>query len=287
MSDKLRFGEILVRAGVLDRETLDRVLREIGDSPADLGEVLVTRKLVDESTMLHAVGKALNLPSVSVEQATPDPRALQLVPRQLCAEYFLLPIEVERSRMGEHLHVAMANPADVRAIKQVTRQSRLRIRPLVASAREIRVAIARCYGEEAAPVAAEPAPSPPEIPVAPPSRASGAGTDHIFDFDVTDLSAYHDDPPTTPGGTNPELRAAPSGVDLSVGLPPAGLTSRHSTPALGSATSRHSTGSLNPVASRHSTPSLSVPNKTPPPPASSRTSRPPIGPLDAPAPRTL
>lgn len=148
MNEKQRFGEILVRAGVLDRAALDKVLAGLGDQAVDLGEVLVARKLVDEQAMLQAVGKALNLPSVGLEQAMPDERALALVPRALCARYHLIPIEVERSRTGEHLHVAMANPTDVQAIKAVTREARRRIRPLLAPARSIRAAVDRFYGGE-------------------------------------------------------------------------------------------------------------------------------------------
>lgn len=146
MNEKQRFGEILVRAGVLDRAALDKVLAELGHKPVDLGEVLVARRLVDEGSMLQAVGKALNLPSVGLDQAIPDERALALVPRALCLSHRLIPIEVERSRTGEHLHVAMANPTDVQAIKAVTREARRRIRPLLAPARAIRAAIDRFYG---------------------------------------------------------------------------------------------------------------------------------------------
>lgn len=146
LNDKQRFGEILVRADVLDRATLDATLAEFGEGALDLGEVLVSRGLIDEQVMLQAVSKALNLPTVGLLQARPDERALALVPRALCVEHLVIPIEVERSRTGEHLHLAMANPADVRAIKNVTRQARRRIRPLLASARSIRAAIDRFYG---------------------------------------------------------------------------------------------------------------------------------------------
>lgn len=180
LNDKQRFGEILVRAEVLDRATLDGILAELGDGAADLGEALVSRGAIDEGVMLQAISKALNLPSVGLEQARPDERALALVPRALCSEHLVLPIEVERSRTGEHLHLAMANPADVRAIKQVTRQARRRIRPLLASARAIRAAIDRFYGpaEASPPSAAAPPPRPSAPaagmvrPAAPSSRPS-------------------------------------------------------------------------------------------------------------------
>jgi len=228
LSDKLRFGEILVRANVLDRAALDRIAREWKIKGGDLGELLVQREVIDESVMLQTVGKALNLPTVSLESISADERAVALVPRALCVEHMLVPVEIERSRTGQHLHVAMANPSDVRAIKQVTRRARLRIRPLVASAREIRIAIARWYprADDGAPtvVGRAPAPpvsqdlmapppqdlNPPPAPVAPPP--SDGGADALFDFGVFDLSAP--DPDGALGEEGPSF-------DASFGEPPA------------------------------------------------------------------
>lgn len=227
MSDKLRFGEILVRANVLERGALDRVLHEVEGQPVDLGEVLVTRQHVDEETMLQTISKALNLPGINLDRVQPDQRALSLVPRELCVEHFLLPVEVERSRTGEHLHVAMANPSDVKAIKRVTRQARLRIRPLVASARAIRAAIQRHYGGPPVP-GPEPVPASATATKATPKTSAGAthataqhassggdadASTDMFDFGVTDLSALADDGPTAAG---PSLDVGP-GLD-DVGL---------------------------------------------------------------------
>ncbi len=224
MSDKLRFGEILVRAGVLERTALESVAREWEAAGGDLGELLVRRGVVDETAMLQTIGKSLNLPTVGLDGVEVDPRALERIPRALCEEHVLVPLEVERSKTGEHLHVAMANPADIRAIKVVTREARLRIRPLVASAREIRAAIRRFYGgddpsailataamevvrpttpfgapAESVPAAPPPAglrrppPPPPPTPGPPPSVAPSPVAEALFDFGVMDLSA--DAPP--------------------------------------------------------------------------------------------
>ncbi len=202
MSDKLRFGEMLVRAGVLGQEDLDRVLREVESEDTDLGEVLVARGLVPEQVMLQTLSKSLNRPCVGLDKVAPDPRAVELVPRETCVRYHLLPVEIEKSARGEHLHVAMANPADVTAIKAITRQTRMRISPLVASAREIHRAIAIAYGgapipavQVATPQASAPSAVAPQQPAAPPapsqpSSAPAGEAGGMFDFGVMDLSAY-------------------------------------------------------------------------------------------------
>ncbi len=251
MNDKLRFGEIMVRAGLLARDELERVLAQVSSQDVDLGEVIVAKGLIDEAAMLQTLSKALNLPCVALDEVQPDPRALQLVPRELCVEHHLLPVEVERSKTGEHLHIAMANPSDVKAIKRITRHARLRIRPLIASARSIHAAIQRNYGGVVIPVLAAQASGSIELPPSPvhsaglgvsptPPPASSAGGGAMFDFGVTDLSAYSDEDEASgaftiggaasaPDFSAPELASAPTlgdpapsaGGGLDLAAPPA------------------------------------------------------------------
>ena len=146
MSEKLRFGQILVRAGVIEREIIEQATRVWHKAGGELGELLVEHKLIDEAVMLQAIGRALKLPCVSLESITPDPGALRRIPRDLCLRYLVFPIEIERTRTGQHLHVAMANPSNITAIRNLTRVARVRIRPMVTSTREIRAAIVRFMG---------------------------------------------------------------------------------------------------------------------------------------------
>lgn len=195
MSEKLRFGEILVRAGVLDRAQLAQASAGL-EASEDLGEHLVRQGLIDESRMLQAVGQALNLPTVVLTDLNPDERALKLLPQALCEEHRVFPVELEQTGGASHLHVAMANPADIRGIKQITRKARRRIRPLVASARDISEAIAVHYAGAVR------------------HRADGSVQESpvdMFDFSVTDLSSIE-----TPGDMlDLSPRSAPAGQTAS------------------------------------------------------------------------
>ena len=223
MSDKLRFGEILVRAGVLDRSQLESVLREQGAMGGDLGELLVARGCLEESAMLQAVAKALNRPVVSLESVQPDPRTLSLLTRELCVEHVLFPIEVERSKTGDHLHVAMANPLDVRAIKVVMQHARLRIQPLVCSAREIKASIGRFYG---GPVASAAPSAPPPMQTNPAMRAPAGMGVAPSSPRMPAMSAPMGASLRTSQPMPPNIQAAPAGA----GLPGMGPPQRSSTP---------------------------------------------------------
>ncbi len=286
MTDRLRFGEILVRAGALDRGTLDTALADLGEEQADLGEVLVQKGLIDEAALVESLSKALGLPTVDLSEIMPQERALDLIPREVCEMHLMLPIEVEQSRTGERLLVAMANPADVRAIKRATREARLRIRALVAAAREIRIGIVEFYTERERPpdpqskrpsILAASAPSRPPAPA--PAPARGLDMDLVDAIDEgtvqrltrgMDLSSPPPMAPAEPGPrtSNRDTRAPLSGFRRPATLPPLppGLESRSqraerttnrptarqsalaTTPPATTPTSRHSMGNIGDVA---------------------------------------
>jgi general secretion pathway protein E len=76
----------------------------------------------------------------------PQPEALQLIPEAVARRYNAIPLTIS----GKTLEVAMADPTDIFALEALSAQSRMRIRPVAASAQEVRDAIDfnyKGYGE--------------------------------------------------------------------------------------------------------------------------------------------
>ncbi len=76
----------------------------------------------------------------------PQPEVIQLIPEVLARRYNAIPL----SKSGNTLEVAMADPTDILALEAFSVQSRMRIKPVAAEAREIREAIDfnyKGYGE--------------------------------------------------------------------------------------------------------------------------------------------
>ena len=67
----------------------------------------------------------------------PQPEALQLIPEAMARRYNAIPLTIS----GKTLEVAMANPTDIFALEALAAQSRMRIKPVAASAQEVRDAI--------------------------------------------------------------------------------------------------------------------------------------------------
>jgi general secretion pathway protein E len=76
----------------------------------------------------------------------PQPEALQLIPEVVARRYNAIPLSIS----GKTLEVAMADPTDIFALEALAAQSRMRIKPVAATALEIRDAIDfnyKAYGE--------------------------------------------------------------------------------------------------------------------------------------------
>jgi general secretion pathway protein E len=75
-----------------------------------------------------------------------QPEAIQLIPEVLARRYLAIPVAIK----GKNLEVAMADPTDILALEAFSIQSRMRIRPFQAPARDVREAIDfnyKAYGE--------------------------------------------------------------------------------------------------------------------------------------------
>ena len=76
----------------------------------------------------------------------PQPEALKLIPEVIARRYKAIPLTIS----GRTLEVAIADPTDIFALEALSAQSRMRIKPVAATAREIRDAIDfnyKAYGE--------------------------------------------------------------------------------------------------------------------------------------------
>ena len=134
---------MLVAQGITTPEDMDSVLKALPNGERNLSEYLVEWGYSSDADIIQAIGRGLKLPKVSVDSAEPDPDALSRIPSEVCQRYLMLPVEIMKGKVGNHLVLAMANPL-MSIIQQAARFSDLRIKPFVASARSY-AAIGRCY----------------------------------------------------------------------------------------------------------------------------------------------
>ncbi len=140
---KLRFGEILVRAGLLDEARLKLALAEQKKWGGRLGRVLVELGFVDEQTLIEALSRHLSLASVDLAATPPPLDVVQLLSVQDCERYGIFPLGVDRDRRV--LRLATSDPTNREALAELQDRLRLQIEPVVAGATAIDRAIRHYY----------------------------------------------------------------------------------------------------------------------------------------------
>jgi type IV pilus assembly protein PilB len=140
----VRIGELLVMNGLITDEQLELVLEEQQSSPAKLGEIMIRNGYIDERQLVEALEFQLGVPVVKMSETTFDPVAVHLIPESLARKHCVLPV----GRDGGRLRVAMLDPLNHEAVKQIQMVSGLRVLPMIATRSELDEAIIRYYGSD-------------------------------------------------------------------------------------------------------------------------------------------
>ncbi len=140
---RMRLGELLVAAGVLDETHLEAALAEQQKWGGKLGRILVDMGFLSEDLMVKALSKQLGIPRVDLDKDELPREVARLLPVNLCERYGLFP--VSRDDDTRTFHVATADPTGWEALDEVSFRTGLKVQPVVASASAIDRAIRRYY----------------------------------------------------------------------------------------------------------------------------------------------
>lgn len=138
---KKRLGEILIDAGLIKREDLDKALDIQRKTKGSLGQILVDMGLVDRDQVMKALSSQLGVSYISLSDYLIDPETITYVPRELAKKYMLVPI----GKDGDKLIVAMAHPWDIKAIDHIRSITSMPVKTVIASEDEIKKIIAQYY----------------------------------------------------------------------------------------------------------------------------------------------
>ena len=147
---RLRLGEILLEAGVLEEARLNRALELQKKRGIRLGQILLQEGFISEPQLVQALSRRLSIPWVSLEHVDIADELLELVPAQLAEEFFLIPVYIQTlDRNNRTLFVAMNDPTDEAALRFVSASAGMPVKPMVAGPSDISAAIhTYYYGEE-------------------------------------------------------------------------------------------------------------------------------------------
>ena len=135
-----RLGKCLVEAGIVDEMTLLGALGEEKKSPT-IDQMLIDLGLLDDDNRAKALARQLKFPFISLKEREIPQQVTSLVTAEVATTHVIVPVELA----GGKLLVAMADPLDSSAIQVLRMVTGMSIEVVVASREDILEAIARYY----------------------------------------------------------------------------------------------------------------------------------------------
>ena len=143
---KLRLGDVLVNSGVITAEQLQKGLELQKGSGRKLGETLVDEGITTEENIAKALSSQLGYEMVDLQDISIDEEILNLVPPNILKKHKMIPFEYSKTGMNV-LRVAMSDPMNMAAMDDINIITNLQVEPVVATPRDVMLALDRYYGQ--------------------------------------------------------------------------------------------------------------------------------------------
>jgi len=138
---KDRIGEMLLRAGIIDEEKLEKAIDYVRSQGGRVSSALIKLEFLEEDDLLEFLSRQLGLPTVSLDEIDVDPDAVKLVAPDKAQKFMVIPY----AQMNSSLHVAMADPTDLNAIDDIKFMTNLAIEVSIATESQIKKALDSFY----------------------------------------------------------------------------------------------------------------------------------------------
>jgi type IV pilus assembly protein PilB len=145
LDEKLRLGELLIKAGVIHEFRLNSALsfqRQLGGR---LGASLIRLGYLNEEKLLQILAEQFSLSRIDLDAQAIPPSILKLVPVAKALEFSLIPFAIKVIKGMECLFVATSDPTNISALDELKFITGHAVHPAIASEDSILSAIKRCY----------------------------------------------------------------------------------------------------------------------------------------------
>ena len=165
----MRLGDLLIAAGTITQEELEKGLALQKEQKGRLGEVLISNGIITEQQLIEALQMQLGIEFIDLTKVNIPTELAQVVPKNIAKQYTVVPIRAVK----DELYLAMSDPLNFYAIEEVRKAVRRKVVPVLATKDAIEHSIQVLYGNEGAARAIE------EM-----RREAGAGTEAAPETDT-------------------------------------------------------------------------------------------------------
>jgi len=140
--ERKKIGEILIEAGYITEEQLEKALKEQAVTGEKLGEILIKKGWIGKEELDQSLAKQIGVSRFDLSSYIVDPEVVRLVPEHLARQYKLIPVfKVENT-----LTIAMVDPTNVFIIDELQRATECMVEPVLADEMSIHRAHEQYYG---------------------------------------------------------------------------------------------------------------------------------------------
>ncbi|MCH8204919.1 MAG: HDOD domain-containing protein [Candidatus Hydrogenedentes bacterium] len=146
-TEKKRIGDLLIGDGLISQAMLDEALQIQRNNGGKVVEILVSLGHLKIDDFINFLSRQPGIASIDLAHYQ-IPRAItELVPKDLAVKHEVFPID----KMGKLLTLGMACPLDSKTIGQIEEVTGLRVKPILCSQHDIRIAIKNYYPSDESP----------------------------------------------------------------------------------------------------------------------------------------
>ena len=128
-------GEVLYKAGLVEKQALIDAIKVGQASKKRLGEVLIEKGLIDEENLAKAIAKQFDMKYVNLDTTTLTPEVIKLVPEDLIKRHNVLPLGMDNGK----LKLAISDPVNLDAMDAVRFRTNKELDCYVANPAKIRL----------------------------------------------------------------------------------------------------------------------------------------------------
>jgi len=139
---RARVGEILVAAGLITKEQVERALEhQVGNKKKKIGELLIDHGLITEDQLLTTLAMKFRLQEVDLTNIVPDQKAIEALAPDVVRRLQVLPV----ADKGDRLIIATSQPTDYSIYEHLRFYTGRKIEMVVSTSKQIAEAIEKYY----------------------------------------------------------------------------------------------------------------------------------------------
>ncbi|HPS54632.1 MAG TPA: ATPase, T2SS/T4P/T4SS family [Sedimentisphaerales bacterium] len=132
-----RLGEIIYKAGLVEKNTLLNAIKLSMKEKKQLGQILLEKGLIDVENLTQALAKQAEMKYVNMDHVDIDPETMKLIPEEIIKRHKVLPLGKEDGK----LKIIIGDPMNLDAIDAVRFRLNTELEPHLGTAEKIRAYI--------------------------------------------------------------------------------------------------------------------------------------------------